>query len=265
MISTSTFANTCTIVIPLPPGGAFDVYARTMQRINKDVVIEYKPGAYMSQAIGYIESNKQYAILSVPSHYSLQNPLLKEHTSTIEPIRVIASSDQIILSNKDIDLKKLLTEKINIGIPLLGGPQHLIAMQIKEKNPNVEIVPLGGDVKALPVLKLNDVDAYITSSTNALKWIESFNFKQIVRVPAIKSITQNGITLTNVSSNLIFMHKNSSAEQKNNINECIDKIVKSDQWEEALKSMNVTPLDINGKEKDKIIQDYQKILHNYGL
>lgn len=265
LASSSTFAGTCGIVIPLPPGGALDIYARTMQRINKEVVVDYKPGAYMAQAINYIENNKSYAILSVPSMYSTQNPLVKDHVNNIELIKIISSSDQVVLTNKGLNFQQLLTGKINIGIPLVGGPQHIIAMQIKEKNPDVEIIPLGGDVKALPAIKLNDVDIYITAAANADKWVEEFKFKQVVRVPAARTITEQGVQLTNMVYNSIFVHRGATQEQRENIVNCVNDVTRTDEWNKTLKSIGVTSLDVQGKEKDKVISDYIKMLQKYGF
>jgi tripartite-type tricarboxylate transporter receptor subunit TctC len=255
----------CTLIVPQPPGGTTDFYARTMQKINKDIIVEYKPGAYMSSAINYIENNKGFAIINVPSYYSTQNPKLKEHLQSVEPIRFILSSDQSIVTNKNLSFDQLLSGPINIGVPFFGGPQHVIAMQLKDKNPNIEIIPMNGDAKALPVITINQIDVYITSFATISKWIDGFGFKEVIRIPANKTITERGVSMTNVAHTGLFMSKHSTEEQRLAINSCITKSIQSDEWKDTLKSGHVVPLDVSAHEKDKMVYDYSRLLNKYGL
>ena len=78
----------------------------------KNDKVDKKVEEYINEIYDYIENNKSYAILSVPSLYSTQNPSIKDHTNNVELIKIISSSDQTIVTNKGLNFQQLLPVQI---------------------------------------------------------------------------------------------------------------------------------------------------------
>jgi tripartite-type tricarboxylate transporter receptor subunit TctC len=202
--------------------------------------------------MAFIENHRDFGLLIVPSLYSTQNPF----KINVEPLKIFSGTDQLILSNKDITFDTLLTGEINLGVPFLGGPQHMLALKIKEKNPKLEIVPLGGDAKAMTVIMNKDVDAYISSVAITQRWVDDFKFKALLKIPVLKTTTYRGITFNNLTVNTLFVHKDASPTQKAKLLQCLDNTIASPSWDTDLKALGVTPLNISGSEMESIINTY---------
>jgi len=138
------------MVIDYPAGGALDNQARLMMAANPDFKqLEYKIGGMSALAIRHLEENKDVIFFGSPAAFGANSPI---KNPPIELVRIVLSAPLYAVTNKDVTWDKLITEKINLGIPGLGTSHHVLALQLKEINPNIEIIPTGGDNKALPIL-----------------------------------------------------------------------------------------------------------------
>jgi len=63
----------------------------------------------------------------------------------------------------------------------------------------------------------------------------------------------------------MFVHKDTSAEQKAHLVNCVEKAVTSNLWIDTLNSLKVTPLNISGAEKDRLMNQYVSYMKKYGL
>ena len=268
LISVVTTANAtpiCKFVLPVGPGGASDTYARLVESHIKDKMsthIEYRPGAYSTSAISFLESNKDFGMLNVPNYFGPTNP---HKNPPVEVIQYFGVSQQAILTNKtDVTVEKLLTDKVTVGIAMLGGPQHLIAKQLQEKNPQVEIVPFGGDSKALPSIRNKEIDAYVGSMAGVGNWVDDFGFKNILNVP-YPGVTVKDTTLNSVAIFALMVHKDATTEQRNHLLNCVGTAISSPGWDNDLRSKYITPINLTGREKDKALNNYIKLTNQYGL
>jgi hypothetical protein len=106
--------------------------------------------------------------------------------------------------SKKITITNILTTKVNIGVPFIGTPQHIIALQLKEINPFIEIIPMGSDPKALPSLMDNSLDMYIVSDIVNSQWARDFNFTSILHIPANEKVNISGHTIINVGITALY-------------------------------------------------------------
>jgi len=253
----------CNLVIDYPPGGTSDTYVRLLQKQNPGIMIDYKSGGGGALAIHHISQNKDVAWFGSPV-FVAQNSPVKD--PPVELMRILVGSPILALSNpnKAMTWDKLMTGKMNIGFPAIGTSHHLVALQLQEKNPNIQLVSAGGDNKALPMVMNGDLDLYLISNTVGKNWIQDFKFDNLFTLAYNKPITHNGIELNYLGFNGIFVHKETSPEQKARIMKCVAEATASPAWADTLKTLGAEPIDLVGQEKDRAFQKFVNLMRKYG-
>jgi len=263
LVCSSAHADMCKMVIDYPPGGALDNQARLVMKANPNFKnLEYKVGGMGTIAIRHLEDNKDTIFFGSPAAFGNNSPM---KNPPIELIKIVLSAPLYALTNKSVTWDNLIKNPINLGIPGLGTSHHVLALQLEEINPNINIVPTGGDAKALPLIKNKDLDVYLVSSTNGFNWSRDFNFDVIFTIALGEDFKRGNVSLTSVAFNGFFMHKDASVEQKRTAAKCIDDAVNTDLYKDTLKSLKVIPLNIEGKEKDRLFNQYVSFMKKYGL
>lgn len=265
--SSSAFANTatCNMLVAHPPGGAADTWARILQKANPNIRIEFKPGAFSTVAADQLGKNKDHFFIGVPTMYSAQNP--NKNIST-ELLYILFTSDAVIVTSTNLTLKDLATKDINIGVWALNSPQHATALELKEINPRLNIVPLGGDGKALPLVVNKEVEIYITSALTAAQWTSNFkHITEIITIPFNKEIRKDGFRLTGYKTLFgVFIHKDATADQRKHILNCIETATSNPQYVEDIKKTSTAVANIKGEEKDKILEKHISVVYRkFGL
>ena len=264
LLSTSAFAaDTCTLLIPFPPGGSTDIRARSLQLGNSNIDIEYKPGAFGSVAINQMKKTNNSFLLSPAFMYSAQNPV-KE--LDIELNRIMFSPPIKIITNKNINLNDLADKPLKVGIPCKGCQFEGLALEIKNKNPNVSIIPTAGDAKALPMIMNGDLDVYLGIGIMVDRWKSSYeNIKIIGEIPFNKTLKIQNIELINLAFSGIFTKGKIDSSEKAAIENCINKSVTSKEFSEQTKNNNLYYVNMSHKESQQILESFLKFMHKYGL
>jgi tripartite-type tricarboxylate transporter receptor subunit TctC len=256
-------AATCNMVIDYPAGGALDTQARLMMKANPEFgALQYRVGGMSKLAIHFLEEHKDYAFFGSPSAFGANSPM---KDPPIELVKIVLSAPLHALTNKGITWEQLTTSKINLGIPGLGTSHHILALQLKEINPNIEIIPTGGDAKALPLIINKDLDVYLVSATNGVNWAKDFKLDTIFTIALGEKFKRGKVELTNVAFNGIFVHRDATPEQKVAVVQCINAAVTKDVWKDTLTSLNVQPLNIDGPEMKRIFDQYVGFMRKFGL
>lgn len=258
-----TWANNCSMIIPFPAGGSSDLYGRILQKQNPDINITYKPGAFASQSISVIRANKDAFILGIANMFSAENP---DKNPNVELLTILFFIDAMILTNKNITISDLLAKNANVGIPVIGHANHTIALKIKQKNPNLEIIPFGGDVKGLPSLINKDVDAYIVSSPLGKQWVNQYpTLKILAEISYNRPYKLGDFTLESLNFVGIFVNKDASFEQKQNAINCVQKSMSQRAYYDEFLKIGIMPIAIFGKEKDDALKRHIELLREVGL
>lgn len=261
MFASLASANTCGVVIDFPPGGTSDRYARLLQKYNSDYRVEYKTGGMSVPAMNYIGDNPEMIYLGSPVLFGDKSPV---KNPPIELYKILIGAPILAVTTKPIDWNKLLTDKVNIGVPGLGTSHHLIVEQLKEYNPKIEVIPTGGDNKALPMIISGDLDVYLISATSGLVWLE--NHKQIINVFTVefnKPFVRGNVRLQSVGFNGAFIHKNATPAQRQKAIDCLDIVTNQSGWTDELKKMGAGPVQLVGKEKETAMKLYIDTLRKY--
>jgi tripartite-type tricarboxylate transporter receptor subunit TctC len=260
-VTSASAGQLCTLVIPFPAGGTSDIWARTLQKGNQNIRVETKPGAFSAVAINYLENHKDTFLMAPLNMYGSE---AMGGGSKVNMIKVLFAVDLAIVTTKSITLDDLTISSVNIGVPGLGLPHHLITAQLKNKNTRIEIIPTNGDNKALPMIINKDLDAYVVSEFNAEKWVGDFpGVKIIARIPYGQVVTHNGAKLNHYNLQAIFMNKDATSEQRVNAQNCIDEALNKKEIQQELKNNGLRI--INSNDTDSLVEKYLKVMRDAGI
>jgi len=255
--------TTCGVVINFPPGGTSDSYARLLQKTNPEWNVEYQIGSFAAKAITFLGKNNSYVYFGSPVMFGENNP---DKNPPVELYRILIGAPILTITNKDLTLEDFESTPLNIGVPSFGTAHHMIALQLKEKNPNIEIVSTGGDKKALPMISNGDLDVYLVSKPAGLKFLKDFDsFNNLAEFKFGEPTKVNDLVIESQGFNGLFIHKDASAEQRAFIKECVDKSVAQSAWVDTLVEKGVDPIDVTGEEKNQALEKYVDSLKKYGL
>ena len=167
------------IIVPLPPGGAIDVFARAMgkefeARTGGSVVIENRAGANTILAANACKTaapdGYTFCILTrstVSINPEIYRKLSYDPLKDFEPVTNGFFGQQIVILNKNVPVKTLAElveysrknpDKLNFASMGLGGDSHLIMEWLKhETGAKINHVPYKGFPEAMTSFKANDV------------------------------------------------------------------------------------------------------------
>jgi tripartite-type tricarboxylate transporter receptor subunit TctC len=253
----------CGVVINFPPGGTSDSYARLLQKTNPAWKVEYQVGSFAAKAILFLEKNTSYVYFGSPVMFGKNSP---DKNPPVELYRILIGAPILTITNKNITIDDLNDRKLNIGVPSFGTAHHMIALQLKEQNPDIEIISTGGDNKALPMIMNGDLDLYLVSKPAGLKFLTDFeSLTNLIEFKFGTPTKINGVLIKSQGFNGLFIHKNATKEQREFIDQCVNKSLKDPVWAETLLNQGVDPLDITGENKDAALNEYIDNLKKYGL
>ena len=167
------------IIVPLPPGGAIDVFVRAFSRdyearTGGKIVVENRAGANTILAANAckIAAPDGYTFCLLTRSTISINPEIYRKLSydplkDFEPVTNAFFGEQIVILNKDVpvnNFKELVAyskanpDKLNFASMGLGGDSHLIMEWLKhESGANITHVPYKGFPQAMTAFKAGDV------------------------------------------------------------------------------------------------------------
>jgi len=265
IVSSMSYAKSCGVVIEFPPGGAADRYARLLQKYNPEFKVEYRVGASGAMAVHFAGENPDFIYFASPSSFGKASPY--KTNPPIDLYKILIGSSNIAVTGKpSIDLQKLMYGSLNVGIGSFGIPQHVIVKQLKNFNPKLNIIPTGGDAKALPLIINGELDVYVMSAISGTAWLDQFKqLKNIMTIDFNKTFVKDDLKVESMGFIGAFIHKNATSSQRQKAIDCLEKAISQPGWTEELKTMNANPVMISGKEKDSVLQKYIDLLKKFDL
>jgi tripartite-type tricarboxylate transporter receptor subunit TctC len=254
--SASVLANTCSIIIPTAPGGTNDLMIRTIQKQNKNITVEYFPGAFNSGAINKVKQNPEIGIFSSMIMFSPMAPI---RDPNLDLQQVVVTFPLGIFSAKHKNFDEILSNrKVNIGVSFLGAPGHLAALELKNINPNIEIVAFGADVKAFSSIVSGDIDYYITG----VNIMEQLIALKVNVVSASTEITVGNKKINTASWFGLWTSKDATEAQRKNIIDCFNQGINSASIND-LNSDYVKVVNLTGAKKDAMLKEFINTSEKY--
>jgi tripartite-type tricarboxylate transporter receptor subunit TctC len=185
-----------TLVVPLPPGGAFDAVARVLAEhmrttLGQPVIVENVPGAdrgiikvIRAEPDGYTLGIGGWAPYVLrPLVFSLPFDLQKD----MEPVAFLADAPFWLLSAKSIPAKdtsefitwlKANSGKATAATTGAGGGSHLCGLYLEKiTGASFQFIPYRGGAPALQDLVGGQVDFYCDLAANSLSQVRAGNVK----------------------------------------------------------------------------------------
>jgi tripartite-type tricarboxylate transporter receptor subunit TctC len=187
-----------TIIVPFAAGGPTDTLARILAQrmtvtLGQSIVIENVSGAAGSIAVGRVARSSPdgytLSIGHIGTHvingaiYSLQYDLLKD----LEPIAMVASNPQLVLSKREIPAKtlqeliawiKARPGAILIGTSGSGSPSHISGVYLeKTLDVSATMVPYRGSAPALQALMAGQIDILFDQASSCLAQVKAKTVK----------------------------------------------------------------------------------------
>lgn len=185
-----------TLVVPLPPGGAFDALARLLAdhmrtTLGQPVIVENIPGADRG-IVKVIRADPDGYTLGVggwapyvlrPLVFSLPFDLQKD----LEPVAFVGDAPFWIIAKKNFPAEKL-TEfiawlkanpgKASAGTTGAGGGSHLCGLHLQNTiGTSFQFIPYRGGAPALQDLVAGQIDFYCDLAANSLAQMRAGNVK----------------------------------------------------------------------------------------
>lgn len=213
------------IIVPLPPGGAIDVFARALAkefetRNNASVVVENRAGGNTIIAANACKSAAPdgYTIClltrsTVSINPALYKKLSYEPLKDFEPITNAFFGQQIVILNKNVpvntfaelvEYSKKNPEKLNFASMGLGGDSHLIMEWLKHSSgAKIAHVPYKGFPEAMTSFKAGDVQmiALLVGNPDLARQVRDGEVKGLLLpgskrsplVPAVPTFSESGL------------------------------------------------------------------------
>jgi tripartite-type tricarboxylate transporter receptor subunit TctC len=185
-----------TMVVPLPPGGAFDAVARVMAdhmrtTLGQPVVVENVPGAdrgiirvMRAEPDGYTLGIGGWAPYVLrPLVFSLPFDLQKD----LAPVAFLGDAPFWLLAKKDLpanNMKEFIawlkanSGKATAATTGAGGGSHLCGLRLQDvTGATVQFVPYRGGAPALQDLVGGQIDFYCDLAANSLSQVKAGNVK----------------------------------------------------------------------------------------
>ncbi len=262
LISSAIAKDTCGVVIDVAPGGIADRYARLLQKYNPNFNVFFKPGGLGIPAVNHLRDNPTHIYLSTPALFGDKSPL---PNPPLELHKIVLAAPIMAVTNKpNVDLNFILTGKANVGIPAVNTAHDLIAEQLKLLNPNIQIIPTGGNSRALPLIMTGELDVFIVSAGDGIGWINQFKtVKEIFKISLGNTLKVKDAEILNVGFNGAMLYKNATPEQKEFAKECLAKAITNDNWFEDMKELHANPVRLSEKERDNLLSQYIGLLRKF--
>jgi len=217
-----------TIIVPFPAGAPLDVLARLLGErmrggLGQPVIVENVTGAAGSLGVGRVaraaSNGYTIGIGNFSTHvvngatYALQYDLLKD----FEPIGLLASNPQVIVSKNDVpakDLQELIAwlksnpDKASQGTGGVGTAGHVAgAFFQKATGTRFHVVPYRGSPPALQDLVSGQIDLMIDQASSVLPHVRAGKIrayavaakKRLDAAPDIPTVDEAGVPALHVS------------------------------------------------------------------
>jgi tripartite-type tricarboxylate transporter receptor subunit TctC len=195
------------LVVPVPPGGTFDIVARLVaqavsERLNEQIVIENRAGAGTTIGTGLVAhaAPDGYTLLLVGSPGAINETLYDNldfsFARDIAPVASIERAALIVVVNPSLPVKtiaqfiayaKANPGKINMGSGGIGSTGHVAgALFNMMAGFKIALVPYRGEAPAMTDLLAGQVQIVFTSPGSAMSYVKAGTLRALAVTSAAR-------------------------------------------------------------------------------
>ncbi len=204
-------AKPITMVVPYPPGGSNDVFARQVAKelgdlLNQSVIVDNRPGASGNTGTGSVAraTPDGYTLVAVSSsittNAAVQTKLPFDAVKSFAPVAMFAKGPLVVAVNNDFEAKtpadlvrviKANPGKFNYATSGTGSVNHFATELMRSMVPGFDIthIPYKGQGPAVTDVIGNQVQMLISSGPSILPMVRSGKLRAI----GITSLTASPI------------------------------------------------------------------------
>jgi tripartite-type tricarboxylate transporter receptor subunit TctC len=278
-----------TIIVPYPPGGTADIFARYIaagmsKAWKQDVIVQDHPGAGGNIASSQVAHAKAdgYTLLLGTSGSNAVNPSLYKHMpyNAAKQMTVIATvartANMLVVGphSKASSIKDLLAMaranpgKVTYASSGNGSVLHLSGVMLANKaNVNMVHVPYKGTPPALLDVMAGRVDFMIANGPSVVGDVHAGKLKALAvttsdrsdALPNVPTMIQAGVPGYDLSSWFAVMGQSGIPKAiRDKINTTVDAILAQDNTKKRFASMGASPLSMNADQAGKFFQSELK-------
>jgi len=205
------------LVVPVPPGGTFDIVARLVaqavsERLNQQVVIENRGGAGTNIGTGFVAhaAPDGYTLLLAGSPGAINETLYDNldfsFARDIAPVASIERAALIVVVNPSLPVKtiaefiayaKANPGKINMGSGGIGSTGHVAgALFNMMAGLKIALVPYRGEAPAMTDLLAGQVQIVFTTPGSAMSYVKAGTLRALA-VTSLPDVPMVAETLPN--------------------------------------------------------------------
>jgi tripartite-type tricarboxylate transporter receptor subunit TctC len=195
------------LVVPVPPGGTFDIVARLVAqalsvRLNQQIVIENRGGAGTNIGTGFVAhaAPDGYTLLLAGSPGAINETLYDNldfsFARDIAPVASIESAALMVVVNPSLPIKtiaeliayaKANPAKMNMGSGGIGSTGHVAgALFNMMAGLNVALVPYRGEAPAMTDLLAGQVHIVFSTPGSAMSYVKAGTLRAIAVTGAVR-------------------------------------------------------------------------------
>jgi tripartite-type tricarboxylate transporter receptor subunit TctC len=281
------------VIIPYKAGGQSDLTARKLAEIiqkknllSQPLVVVSIPGAATIDALKTVQTSKPdgYTLLLHHSAFLTMKALgqIPMSYKDFDMVSQVAEVPLVFVAKKDapwknareiLDAAKKEPGKISIGIPGVGGLNHLVTLYFTNKTQSEQmfkLVPFEGGAEALTAQLGGHIDLRASTAGDTARYIRSGELKAILAmdtkdiegIPSVGNLKDFNITKGLVQRNGIFTTKNTPKPIKDKLAAAFKQAVESDEFKEFCKAQGCVPQFLNAEDYAKIFEEDNKIIED---
>ena len=212
-----------TMVVPLPPGGATDVFARLLaqelhEKLHQPFVIENRPGAGTTVAAAAAAKSPPdgYTLFLAPMtalavSVAIYKSLPYDPVKDFAPIALVGQSEFVLIANPSLGAKtfaelialiKSRPGQLNYASAGPGSPHHIF-MELLQRSAGLRIqqVPFRGGVHAVTAVVAGEIPLMIADVASALAMIRDGKVKtfavpspgRVAALPDVPTFAESGL------------------------------------------------------------------------
>lgn len=270
------------LVLPYSPGGQTDISARVVADhlkdiIGEDIVVVNQDGGGGAVALNTVLNSNKPGYQLFFGHQATYTgyatgQLDVNVTEDTTPITTFSSVGQAYIVSADspwdsleefVEDAKESPGQYKYGVDFGGTTHFMGAMLTNETGIELDMVDVGGEAERISALLGKQVDIVVTSIGNAVKYVESGDYKvlatlteeRVETAPDFPTATEQGYDIVFEVTNILMGPKDLDDSIVQKINEAVEELVADEDYQNQLVQIDQPHVYLNHEETVEFVNE----------